>query len=65
MKASELRELRGDALDEKLDVFEKKIFSLRSQAVTEKIENVRAIGNVKRDIARVKTVMKERQLKGQ
>lgn len=65
MKASELRELRGDALDEKLDMFEKNIFSLRSQAVTEKIENVRAIGNVKRDIARVKTVMKERQLKGE
>ena len=65
MKASELRELRGDALDEKLDAFEKQLFSLRSQAVTEKIENVRAIGNVKRDIARVKTVIKERQLKDQ
>ncbi|MHC5059999.1 MAG: 50S ribosomal protein L29 [Planctomycetota bacterium] len=64
MKASEIRELRDDELRDKLDDMQKQLFSLRSQAVTENLENRRAMINVRRDIARVKTVMKERQLSG-
>ena len=46
----------------KLEEFEKRLFELRSQAVTEKLENSRAIINLKRDIARVKTIMREKAL---
>lgn len=65
MKASAIRELRSDELQDKLDEQYKKLFSLRSQAMTEKVENTRAIINVKRDIARYKTIMRENELKGQ
>lgn len=64
MKASELRELRPDELADKLDDLQKQLFSLRGQAVTEKLENSHAIENVRRDIARVKTMMRENELKG-
>ena len=65
MKASEIREIRDEALGEKLGEIQKQLFSLRSQAVTEKLENSHAVLNLKRDIARIKTVIKERELKGQ
>lgn len=64
MKASELRELRPDELADKLDDLQKQLFSLRGQAVTENLENSHAIENVRRDIARVKTMMRENELKG-
>jgi len=64
MKAQEIREMRAQGLGEKLDELHKKLFSLRAQSVTEKMENTGVIGNVKRDIARVKTIIRERQLKG-
>ncbi len=44
---------------------QKQLFNLRSQAMTEKVENVRGIKNLKRDIARVKTIIRENELKGQ
>lgn len=64
MKASELRELRPDELADKLDDLQKQLFSLRGQAVTENLENSHAIENVRRDVARVKTMMRENELKG-
>ncbi len=62
MKASEIRELRDDELRDKLDDVQKQLFSLRTQAVTENLENRHAINNVRRDVARIKTIMKVRQL---
>jgi large subunit ribosomal protein L29 len=61
MKASEIRELRKDELVEKLADMQKQLFAIRSQAVTEKLENTNAVKNVKRDIARIKTVIKENE----
>ncbi|MCK5173213.1 MAG: 50S ribosomal protein L29 [Planctomycetes bacterium] len=65
MNASEIRELRDDELRDRLDDLEKQLFGLRSQAVTEKLENSHAIGNARRNIARVKTIMREKQLQGE
>lgn len=65
MKVSAIKELRSDELQEKLAEMQKSLFSMRSQAMTEKVENVRAIKNVKKDIARVKTIIRENELKGQ
>ena len=48
-------ELQGSLAD-----LEKRLFDLRSQAVTEKLENSKSIINVRRDIARFRTVLRER-----
>jgi len=63
MKVSQIRELRPEELEEKLADMEKQLFSIRSQSVTEKLENTNAIKNVKRDIARIKTIIRENELK--
>ena len=63
MKTSELRELRSGELVDKLGDTQKQLFALRSQAVTEKLENSNAVKNVKRDIARIKTLIRENELK--
>ena len=65
MKIAEIRELRPDELNVRLEEFYKHMFDLRTQSVTEKLENAKAIRNCKHDIARVKTVIRERQLKGE
>ncbi len=62
MKAKDIRGMRKDELGKKLEELQSQIFALRTQSVTEKIENVKAISNMKKDIARVKTVIKEQQL---
>ena len=62
MKIKDIREMRPDELEAKLEELEHHLFDLRSQAVTEKLEKTKAIGNARRDIARVKTVIRERQL---
>jgi large subunit ribosomal protein L29 len=65
MKVSEIRDLRSDELNEKLEELEVKLFELRSQAVTENIANNHLARNVRKDIARVRTIMRERQLQEQ
>ncbi len=59
MKAQHYREMSSDELESKLDEIKRHLFDLRTQAVTEKLENSKAVKNVKRDIARIKTVMRE------
>ncbi len=61
MKAQHYREMSTDELENKLEELEKHWFDLKSQAVTEKLENSKALRNVRRDIARIKTVMHERK----
>lgn len=60
MKAKQLREMTADELQSSLADLEKRLFELRSQAVTEKLENSKGIINVRRDIARIRTVLQER-----
>ncbi len=60
MKAKQLREMSLDELESTLEDSEKRLFELRSQAVTEKLENSKAIINTRRDIARIRTVLHER-----
>ncbi len=62
MKVDEIREYRDDELREKLDEMERQLFGLRGQAVTEKISNSHSIRNMRKDIARIKTVIREREL---
>lgn len=65
MKASTIREMRPDELQGRLEELERRLFDLRSQAVTEKLENTKLIGNTRRDVARLKTILTERHAEGQ
>ncbi len=60
MKAAELRGMKTAELHEELDRLRRHLFDLRSQAVTEKLENPHQLKQTKKDIARVLTVLRER-----
>jgi large subunit ribosomal protein L29 len=62
MKGSELRELSNDELQQRGEELAAELFNLRFQLATAQIENVGRIKTVRRDIARVKTIQRERQL---
>ena len=59
MKAQQYREMSSEECGSKLEDLQRQLFDLRSQAVTEKLENTKALKNVRRDIARIKTIMRE------
>jgi len=61
MKAVQWREMSTDELESKLGELQRHLFDLRSQAVTEKLENARAVTNTRRDIARIRTIIRERE----
>ena len=60
MKASEIRELSLEELNVKLNDLKKDLFNLRFQNATNQLENPKQITEVRRDIARVKTVITEK-----
>jgi large subunit ribosomal protein L29 len=62
MKMKEIQEKQGDQLDAELLEKQKHLFDLRSQAVTEKLEDPSQLGKTKKDIARIKTAMRQRQI---
>jgi len=64
MKIAEIRELRTEELYSELDRLRRHAFDLRSQAVTEKLQNPSLLTQAKRDIARVFTVLRERGEQG-
>ena len=62
MKATEVRAMSVEQLNEKLDSLKKDLFFLRMQHATNQLDNPGKIADVKHDIARVKTVLREREL---
>ena len=62
MKAHEIRDLSPEELQQKYQELVEELFNLRFQLATGQIENIGRITAVRRDIARVKTVQRERQL---
>ncbi|MFP4635678.1 MAG: 50S ribosomal protein L29 [Nitriliruptoraceae bacterium] len=62
MTATELRELPDDELRQQLSESKEELFNLRFQVVTGQLDNPRRIKEVKRTIARVLTVMREREI---
>ena len=65
MKASELRELSVEELQRKLTELKAELFNLRFQLAVNQLENSNRIGAVKKDIARVSTVLRQRELAGE
>ena len=62
MKMKEIRERETNHLEHELAEQQKHLFELRSQAVTEKLEDPSQLGKTRRDIARIKTVLRQRVL---
>jgi len=61
MKAAEIRELSSAELDQKLSDLKSELFNLRFQHAINQLENPMRIKAVKKDIARVKTVLRARE----
>ena len=61
MKAAEIRNMTAAELEEKLGDLKKDLFMLRMQHATNHLDNPIKISAVRRDIARVKTVLREKQ----
>ena len=60
MKIDEIRGMNTEELGDQIETLKRKIFDLRCQKVTEKVEDTTLTGQLKRDIARIKTVIRER-----
>ena len=62
MKANEVRRLTDTELEQKLSELKEELFNLRFQLATGQLDNPMRIRTVRKDIARVKTIMRERAL---
>ncbi len=63
MKPNKVRELSSNELSVKLSSLKEELFNLRFQLATGQLDNPLRIQGVKKDIARVKTIIRERELK--
>lgn len=61
MKITEIREKDDAALNKELVEIRKQMFTLRTQAVTQKLEDPSKLGKLRRDVARIQTVLNERK----
>ena len=62
MKVNEIRDFTDIELNQKLDELKVELFNLRFQHATNQLDNPQRIAEVKRTIARVKTILREREL---
>ena len=63
MKANKVRDLSSNELEQKLLELKGELFNLRFQMATGQLENPMKVKDVKKSIARIKTILKERELK--
>jgi large subunit ribosomal protein L29 len=64
MKAKDIRQLSDEELAAELERLQRQFFDLRAQSVTEKLEDPSLLTKAKRDIARILTIMRQRQAQG-
>ena len=62
MKIKEIRQMNDSDLQVKLKDLKVELFNLRFQLATGQLENPMRIGGIRKDIARVKTIIREREL---
>lgn len=60
MKATEIRDLGGDEIQQKLGELKETLFNLRFQHEIGQLENPKKIGQTKKEIARLKTILNEK-----
>ena len=63
MKAKEVHKLSAEEIDIEVNRLRKRLFELRTQAVTEKIEDTTQFGKIRKDVARLLTEQSIRRLK--
>ena len=64
MKAQEIREMSREQILQELEALERKVFDLRTQAETEELHVPSELGKARRDIARMRTILRQRELAG-
>lgn len=62
MKASEIREFSSEEIRQKLAELTQELFNLRFQHATDQLENPMRLGHTRREIARMKVVLREREM---
>lgn len=65
MKAKDIRDMSAGELDQKVVGLKEELFNLRFQMATGQLENPKRISEIKKTIARIKTIQRERELKAQ
>ena len=65
MTAKEIRELSNTEIAQQIETLKDELFNLRFQQATGQLTNTARLKNVKKDIARMKTVLTERELSNQ
>ena len=63
MKANEIRKMSVEQLNEKLTGLKKDLFFLRMQHATNQLDNPTQIATVKKDLARINTILREKELR--
>jgi len=62
MKAQEIREMSNNELEQEVITLKEELFSLRFQQATGQLENTAKMRNIRKDIARIKTILTQRQM---
>jgi len=63
MKANDIRKMNPAELESKLMDLKKNLFTLRMQHATNQLDNPTQIATVKKEIARIKTILREKELR--
>jgi large subunit ribosomal protein L29 len=61
-KASELRELTDEVLTDRLAESKDELFKIRFQHATGQLDNYKRIGELRRDVAKIETLLREREI---
>jgi large subunit ribosomal protein L29 len=64
MKIQEIREMSREQIFQELEALERKVFDLKTQAETEELHVPSELGKSRRDIARMRTILRQRELAG-
>ena len=64
-KLSEIRELPVDDIQKQLAETKEELFNMRFQNATGQLDNYKRIGQLKKDVARLKTILREQELRGE
>ena len=64
-KTTEIRDLPQDELEQRLAETKEELFNLRFQNATGQLDNYKRIGELRKDVARIKTILRQRELNQQ
>ena len=62
MKTGEIREMTVDEIDARINQLQEELFRLRFRSATQELENPMLLRTLRKDVARLKTVLREREL---